>query len=690
MALKLKGSTSGFVGLDAPAVAGNNTLILPDSAGSAGQILANDITAGVTTFTQVTVSRNGDLTVPGTISIGGTLTYEDVTSIDSVGIITARSTIDAQGDVSIADKIVHTGDTNTAIRFPAVDTITAETGGTERVRVTSGGDVGVGNNSPNCRLAVKDDTDANAVYANVTPSVGDCIAQLYYNPSSETANDHATLQFGVNGGSQNRVNTISAVAESASNRKMAFTFCTDDSGSRTEKMRITSGGIVGVNTDSPTLNGNEEGIHIVSDEYPTLHLTNMTTGHGSSNGTSLTLNNTGETILRNDHASHIRFDTNGSNERMRITAGGAVLINGQALSDVHTNADDVVIGNTSASLMGLSLVTGTSGYATLQFSDGAGNKNQGQIAYNHSNDSMIFTTNSESVMTIQSTGIVKVEKSDSSGLNAHFLVNNSESSSGLSMLGSGSSFSSGGWAPVSDAGHIRTSAGSANGLVLQASSGVMRFYVGGSPTERMRINSSGQIFFGCTDVTDGGSSVSNNFAFSSDGNPTVVKSHQNCVYVSSTNSADRHAMQIVQMRYNRSNIVSVHTNTSGTQNHFTFYVGNNVVGTVNTNASVTAYNTSSDYRLKENEVVIPDAISKVKKLKPYTFNFKITPDVKYDGFFAHEAQEVAPYAVSGEKDAEDMQSMDYGKLTPLLTAALQEAITKIETLEAKVAALEGS
>ena len=90
MALKLKGSTSGFVGLDAPPVAGNNTLILPNSAGSAHQILANDITAGVTTFTQVTISRNGDLTVPGTISIGGTLTYEDVTSVDSVGIVTAR------------------------------------------------------------------------------------------------------------------------------------------------------------------------------------------------------------------------------------------------------------------------------------------------------------------------------------------------------------------------------------------------------------------------------------------------------------------------------------------------------------------------------------------------------------------------------------------------------------------------
>ena len=91
MALKLKGSTSGFVAIDAPSVAGNNTLILPENTGSAHQILANDITAGVTTFTQITVSRNGDLTVPGTISIGGTLTYEDVTSIDSVGLITARS-----------------------------------------------------------------------------------------------------------------------------------------------------------------------------------------------------------------------------------------------------------------------------------------------------------------------------------------------------------------------------------------------------------------------------------------------------------------------------------------------------------------------------------------------------------------------------------------------------------------------
>ena len=97
MALKLKGSTSGFVGLDAPEVAGNNTLILPESAGLARQVLANDITAGVTTFTSVTINRNGDLTVPGSISVGGTVTYEDVTSVDAVGIITARSGVRING-----------------------------------------------------------------------------------------------------------------------------------------------------------------------------------------------------------------------------------------------------------------------------------------------------------------------------------------------------------------------------------------------------------------------------------------------------------------------------------------------------------------------------------------------------------------------------------------------------------------
>ena len=72
-------------------------------------------------------------------------------SLTSVGTLSALT---VGGDVSIADKIVHTGDTNTAIRFPAADTITAETGGTERLRVTSAGDVGINTTGPNAKLTV--------------------------------------------------------------------------------------------------------------------------------------------------------------------------------------------------------------------------------------------------------------------------------------------------------------------------------------------------------------------------------------------------------------------------------------------------------------------------------------------------------------------------------------------------------
>ena len=149
------------------------------------------------TLDGLSVINNGSF--GGNLTVGGVLTYEDVTNVDSVGLITARNGIvvgsgitlskdgdifatgittvsgnvkvgtgitlspdgdgfftgvitatsysgidlsdvtGATGDFSIADKIVHTGDTNTAIRFPSADTITAETGGSERVRVASDG-----------------------------------------------------------------------------------------------------------------------------------------------------------------------------------------------------------------------------------------------------------------------------------------------------------------------------------------------------------------------------------------------------------------------------------------------------------------------------------------------------------------------------------------------------------------------
>jgi hypothetical protein len=138
-----------------------------------------------------------------------------------------------------------------------------------------------------------------------------------------------------------------------------------------------------------------------------------------------------------------------------------------------------------------------------------------------------------------------------------------------------------------------------------------------------------------------------------------------------------------------------------------FMSAQTTVGSIFFNSGGTQFNTSSDYRRKENVVSLTDGLSKLKQLKPYRFNFKDNPSETVDGFLAHEAQEIVPHTVTGIKDqvstADDVavgiatttgepiyQQMDLSKLVPLLTASLQELNTKVETLEAKVDTLEGS
>jgi hypothetical protein len=174
-------------------------------------------------------------------------------------------------------------------------------------------------------------------------------------------------------------------------------------------------------------------------------------------------------------------------------------------------------------------------------------------------------------------------------------------------------------------------------------------------------------------------------------------------------------------------ILNLSTTTTSNRNVVVFRNPNNAVGTINTSGTTTGFNTSSDYRLKENVITEWDATTRLKQLKPSRFNFKADKDTTVDGFLAHEVSSIVPVAVSGEKDetqdlgtikdkdgnvirenvletqtkkddgqtwtktkTEDVyQGIDQSKLVPLLTKALQEAVTKIETLEAKVTALEG-
>ena len=126
-----------------------------------------------------------------------------------------------------------------------------------------------------------------------------------------------------------------------------------------------------------------------------------------------------------------------------------------------------------------------------------------------------------------------------------------------------------------------------------------------------------------------------------------------------------------------------------------FLYNNNVIGSIAQNGTTaTSYNTTSDYRLKENVQPLTGALARIAALKPVTYTWKSAPDEIGEGFIAHELQEVCPQAVTGEKDDvnEDgsikPQSIDTSFLVATLAAAIQEQQAIIQQLQADIALLK--
>ena len=173
---------------------------------------------------------------------------------------------------------------------------------------------------------------------------------------------------------------------------------------------------------------------------------------------------------------------------------------------------------------------------------------------------------------------------------------------------------------------------------------------------------------------------------------------------------------------NDAEVVAIAVATNGKKAIQFANAGLSDVGNIVTSSSSVAYNTSSDYRLKENETPITDGITRLKTLKPYRFNWLAdndengNPTQTVDGFFAHEVTAV-PEAINGTKDAmhpevlytaddelpegkeigdvkevakPNHQSIDQSKLVPLLVASVQELIAENETLKTRITALENA
>jgi hypothetical protein len=189
--------------------------------------------------------------------------------------------------------------------------------------------------------------------------------------------------------------------------------------------------------------------------------------------------------------------------------------------------------------------------------------------------------------------------------------------------------------------------GSINYIATSSSGGstAMTFKTGDN-TERMQINNDGHLLFNLQNYTTEPTNKNFFIADSGSGASVTIGGH------SGTHTA-------VLFRHN----------------------GATTPGSISITTNSTSYNTSSDYRLKE-DIKDFNGLEKVSDIKVYDFKWKTDESRSY-GVIAHELQEVLPQAVNGEKDAEEMQSVDYSKIVPLLVKSIQELKAEIELLKNK-------
>jgi hypothetical protein len=188
------------------------------------------------------------------------------------------------------------------------------------------------------------------------------------------------------------------------------------------------------------------------------------------------------------------------------------------------------------------------------------------------------------------------------------------------------------------------------------------FYTGSTPSERMRIDSSGQLLINTTSQFGGGYGKLQVYGASTVENGMSIKA----------------------------------TGTSGTMYMIGFYnSANSNNGTISSNGTNVSYNTSSDYRLKENIAPMTGALAKIAQLKPVTYTWKSTGE-DGQGFIAHELAEVVPDCVTGEKDAVDAdgnpvyQGIDTSFLVATLTASIQELKAIVDAQAERISVLENN
>jgi len=510
-------------------------------------------------------------------------------------VLDGSSGITAPGGTAAAPSITTTGDVNTGIFFPAANTIAASTDGTERLRLDSSGNLGIGTNSPAFRLHVSGSSSQFALIS-----------------TTDTTSTTGVL-FG-----DSASNTVGRIEYVHSTNGMAFFT------NGTTQATLDSSGNLGIGTTSPGAM-----LDVAGNARSNAWI-------GRANGSAPTA----DAAIYRAADNTLGFST-ANTERARIDSSGnlglgvtpsawATLVpafqlgGGGTFLAARSTSPEMYLG-TNAHYDGTNWKYKTSAVASLYAQDTGEHKwyraasgTAGNtvtftqaMTLNTSGNFGIGTSSPATKFVVSNGGALGIEIDPASGLLQSY--NRSTSAYG-SFICDGSLFQ---WRP--------------------------------SGTEAMRLDASGNLLVGTTSnlaVTPRVAIVNANFA------------------------------------------LAINTTNGGSNEAIRFYNAGSVAGTISTTSSTTAYNTSSDYRLKNTIAPITGALAKVALLKPCTYKWNADGS-DGQGFIAHELAEVVPDCVTGEKDAVDVegnpryQGVDTSFLVATLTAAIQE-------LTARVAALEGN
>ncbi len=409
----------------------------------------------------------------------------------------------------------------------------------------------------------------------------------------------------------------------------ALSFGTGSGGS-SERMRITSGGDITVSGGDLFLNSgtsyNDKGVVYFSNERTAIisDIVNATANGDTSLDFQTRTGGTRASAMFIDEFRNVGIGTTSPSREL----------------DVENSADNAII----------SAVSSASHIAGLVLGDTA-DDDKGGILYNNTSDYLYFLSNGSERLRITNGGSVgigetspiklltvgadsasaqiaiKRTNTNTTGAFGAFSFHNSDDDVVASIMGFG------------DGGNVGS----------HITFGTTTNTSGDEPysdiSERMRITSNGDVLIGKTSTGNAGAGL--------------------ILYKDSTDGG--------VIKYTRQN------NTSSQAPLVFFTNSGGVVGSVQTTNSATSYNTSSDYRLKE-DLKDFNALDIASKIKMYDFKWKADNSRSY-GVMAHELQEVVPQAVSGDKDAEDMQGVDYSKLVPILLKSIQELKEEIDELK---------